>query len=59
MDQVRFRSPVRPGDRLVLIGKGVRVHRRQTVYNVQGFVGTTMVFEGDILGVPLNRKEEG
>ncbi|MBV9126303.1 MAG: beta-hydroxyacyl-ACP dehydratase [Planctomycetes bacterium] len=58
MDQVRFRSPVRPGDRLVLIGKGIRVHRRQMVFNVQGFVGTTMVFEGDILGVPLTRKEE-
>jgi 3-hydroxyacyl-[acyl-carrier-protein] dehydratase len=58
LENVRFRSPVRPGDRLVLIAKGVRVHRRQTIFNVQGFVGTTMVFHADILGVPLTRKEE-
>jgi 3-hydroxyacyl-[acyl-carrier-protein] dehydratase len=58
LENVRFRSPVRPGDRLVLIGKGIRVHRRQTIFNVQGFVGTTMVFHADVLGVPLTRKEE-
>src|SRR5919204_7045283 len=42
MENVRFRSPVRPGDRLVLVGKAVRLHRRQTIFNVQGFVGKTM-----------------
>jgi 3-hydroxyacyl-[acyl-carrier-protein] dehydratase len=57
MEGVRFRVPVRPGDRLVLIGKGTKLHRRQTIFNVQAFVGTTMVFHADILGVPL-RKEE-
>jgi 3-hydroxyacyl-[acyl-carrier-protein] dehydratase len=59
LENVRFRSPVRPGDRLVLIGKGVRMNRRQTVFNVQGFVGATMVFHGDILGVPLQRPDSG
>jgi 3-hydroxyacyl-[acyl-carrier-protein] dehydratase len=58
MENVRFRSPVRPGDRLLLIGKGVKMNRRQTIFNVQGFVGTTMVFHADIIGVPLTRKEE-
>jgi 3-hydroxyacyl-[acyl-carrier-protein] dehydratase len=58
LENVRFRLPVRPGDRLVLIGKAVRLHRRQTIFNVQGFVGSTMVFHADVLGVPL-RKEEG
>lgn len=53
MDKVRFRSPVRPGNRLVLVGKGLKVHRRQMVFNVQGFVGTTMAFDGDFLGMPL------
>ena len=57
MEGVRFRAPVRPGDRLVLIGKGSKLHRRQTIFNVQAFIGTTMVFHADILGVPL-RKEE-
>lgn len=57
MENVRFRSPVKPGDRLVLIAKGIRINRRQTIFNVQGFVGDTMVFHADILGVPLSRKE--
>jgi 3-hydroxyacyl-[acyl-carrier-protein] dehydratase len=56
LENVRFRSPVRPGDRLVLVGKAVRLNRRQTIFNVQGFVGTTMVFHADVIGVPLVRK---
>jgi 3-hydroxyacyl-[acyl-carrier-protein] dehydratase len=55
MDEVRFRGPVRPGDRLLLIAKGVKMHRRQTIFNVQGFVGSTMVFHANIIGVPLMR----
>jgi 3-hydroxyacyl-[acyl-carrier-protein] dehydratase len=55
LENVRFRSTVRPGDRLLLIGKGTRLNRRQTVFNVQGFVGSTMVFHGDIIGVPMSR----
>lgn len=58
LENVRFRAPVKPGDRLVLVGKGIRINRRQTVCNVQGFVGTTMVFHADVLGVPLMRKAE-
>jgi 3-hydroxyacyl-[acyl-carrier-protein] dehydratase len=57
LEEVRFRGTVRPGDRLVLIGKGIRFNRRQAVFNVQGFLGRTIVFHGDIRGVPLIRKE--
>jgi 3-hydroxyacyl-[acyl-carrier-protein] dehydratase len=57
LENVRFRNPVRPGERLILIGKAVRLHRRQTVFNVQGFVDAKMVFHADVLGVPLTRKE--
>ncbi len=57
MEKVRFRGVVRPGDRLVLVGKGARVDRRQTIFNVQGFVGQTMVFQGDIIGIQLNKSE--
>jgi 3-hydroxyacyl-[acyl-carrier-protein] dehydratase len=53
MDEVRFRSPVRPGDRLVLVGKGKRLRRLQTIFNVQGFVQNNLVFHGDVIGVPL------
>jgi len=56
MENVRFRGPVRPGDRLILIAKGTKMHRRQTIFNVQGFVGSIMVFHADIIGVPLVRK---
>jgi 3-hydroxyacyl-[acyl-carrier-protein] dehydratase len=58
LENVRFRGTVRPGDRFVLVGKGIRLHRRQTIFNVQGFVGTTMVFHADIIGVPMTRKGE-
>jgi len=59
MDNVRFRGQVRPGDRLVLVGKGLKFHRRQIVFNVQGFVAGTMVFHADIIGMPLHRQQEG
>jgi 3-hydroxyacyl-[acyl-carrier-protein] dehydratase len=57
MDNVRFRNQVRPGDRLVLVGKGLKFHRRQIVFNVQGFVGDTMAFHGDIIGMSLARQQ--
>ena len=52
---MRFRGVVRPGDRLVLVAKAEKLHRRQTVFNVQGFVGAVMVFHGEIIGVPMPR----
>jgi 3-hydroxyacyl-[acyl-carrier-protein] dehydratase len=55
LENVRFRVPVRPGDRLLLIGKGIKMNRRQTLFNVQGFVGSTMVFHADVLGVAMSR----
>src|SRR5262245_49736134 len=54
LENVRFRSPVRPGDRLVLVSKGQRLKRRQSVFNVQGFVNGQMVFHGDVIGVALD-----
>jgi 3-hydroxyacyl-[acyl-carrier-protein] dehydratase len=58
MENVRFRSPVYPGQRLVMVAKATKVNRRQTVCNVQGFVDSLMVFHGDVFGVPLNRRGE-
>jgi 3-hydroxyacyl-[acyl-carrier-protein] dehydratase len=58
LENVRFRVPVHPGDRLLLIGKGMKFNRRQTLFNVQGFVGSTMVFHADVLGVAMNRGSE-
>lgn len=53
MEDVRFRGQVRPGDRLVLVSKASKVHRRQTIFETQGFVGSNMVFHGRIIGVPI------
>ena len=57
LEDVRFRGLVRPGDRLVLIGKGIKIHRRQTKFNVQGFVGAKMVFHADVIGVPMDQQD--
>jgi 3-hydroxyacyl-[acyl-carrier-protein] dehydratase len=53
MEDVRFRGQVRPGDRLALIAKTTKIHRRQMVFETQGFVGVNMVFHAKIIGVPL------
>ncbi|WP_165221436.1 3-hydroxyacyl-ACP dehydratase FabZ family protein [Aquisphaera insulae] len=58
MEEVRFRGPVRPGDRLVLVGKAIRLHRRQSIFEVQGFVGTNLVFHGKFQGVMIAREDE-
>jgi 3-hydroxyacyl-[acyl-carrier-protein] dehydratase len=59
MDNVRFRSPIHVGDRLVIISKLLKHHRRQVVTNAQGFVNNAMVFQADIIGVPLLKKGGG
>lgn len=59
MENVRFRAPVHIGDRLVLVAKSFKMHRRQTLFNVQGFVKSTMVFHADVIGVPLSRQAIG
>ena len=58
LENVRFRSPVRIGDRLVLVVKAVKLHRKQVLFHAQGFVKSTIVFHGEVIGVALNRKEE-
>jgi 3-hydroxyacyl-[acyl-carrier-protein] dehydratase len=54
MENVRFRGAVRPGDRLVLIGKAGKLNRRQTMFDVQGFVGPKLVFTGGIIGMQFH-----
>jgi 3-hydroxyacyl-[acyl-carrier-protein] dehydratase len=57
IENARFRGPVRPGDRLVLVGKGKRVDRRRSEFTVQGYVGSTMVFNLDVMGIPIPGRE--
>lgn len=58
MDDARFLRMVRPGERLVLVGTGLKVHRRLTRFRVQGFVGKDPAFEATVTGVPLGDLEE-
>ncbi|MGH7193364.1 MAG: 3-hydroxyacyl-ACP dehydratase FabZ family protein, partial [Candidatus Saccharimonadales bacterium] len=54
MDEVRFRDPVRPGDRLVMAAQLIKVRRGAIVVSrFQGFVRESLVCEGQIKGVPL------
>ncbi len=56
LEGVRFRGPVRPGDRLVLVSQAVKIHRRQIISSTQGYVNHAMVFQGDIIGMPFKRE---
>ena len=56
MEDVRFRGQVRPGDRLIMCAKAVRMHRRQTIFETQGFVDGNLVYHGKIIGVPLSNR---
>ena len=53
MEEVRFRGQVKPGDRFWLVGKMIKVNRRQVICEVQGFVSGKMVFEARIIGMPF------
>ena len=58
MDGVRFRKPVFPNCRLDLIAKVTRVMARKLAqFNFQGFVDGELMFEGQMLGVTVNKQE--
>jgi 3-hydroxyacyl-[acyl-carrier-protein] dehydratase len=58
IDDARFTRRVRPGERLILVGKGVKVHRRMTKFHVVGTVDGEKVFEALVAGVPIGKFEE-
>lgn len=54
LEEVRFRDPVIPGDRLVLVSKLIKIRRgAMIVCAFQGFVHERLAVEGVIKGVPL------
>ena len=53
MEEVKFRAPVLPGDRLIMIAKSVELKSRRAVFKTQGVVNGKLVFEGTIIGMPL------
>jgi 3-hydroxyacyl-[acyl-carrier-protein] dehydratase len=54
LEVVRFRGPVIPGDRLVVLVKMIKARRGRIVEaKFQGFVRDTLVFDGVLKGIPL------
>jgi 3-hydroxyacyl-[acyl-carrier-protein] dehydratase len=58
IDEARFVRTVRPGERLIMVGMGMKIHRRLTRFRVVGQVGTEKAFGAVVTGVPLGDLEE-
>ncbi len=58
IDEARFHRPVRPGDRLVIVGHGEKLHRRMTKFRATGFVQNEKAFEALVVGVPIGMRED-
>lgn len=53
LEDVRFRTVVRPGERLVFVGFAEKLKRAVSYFKVQGFVGAQMAFHATVIGVPM------
>jgi 3-hydroxyacyl-[acyl-carrier-protein] dehydratase len=59
MNNVRFRQPVFPNSRLVIAAKATRVKpKRRAEFEFQGYVAGKLVFNGEMIGVPIMRKRD-
>jgi len=59
MNDVRFRHPVFPGCRLVLMAQVTRIRpNRRAEFLFQGFVDDRIVFSGEMIGVPIDRGQK-
>jgi 3-hydroxyacyl-[acyl-carrier-protein] dehydratase len=58
LENVKFRGAVRPGDRFILAAQLLEYRAgRRAKFSVQGIVGNTLVFHGDVVGVPFSKRE--
>lgn len=56
MDNVRFRRPVFPGDRLILLVHLMRLRKgRRAEFQFQGWVNDHLVYNGEMIGVPITQ----
>ena len=54
LEEVHFRDPVLPGDRLILLCELIKARRmRMMISRFQGVVGDKVVVEGKIKGIPI------
>ncbi len=58
MNDVRFRSPVFPDCRLILVMRLFKLRpNRRGEFAFQGYVDDRMIFNGTMIGVPINRDQ--
>lgn len=58
VNNVRFRGPVYPGERLLIMAKMTRCRRGKLAeFDFQGYVGDRLVYDGQLIGVPLLREQ--
>lgn len=50
---VKFRRPVTPPARMLLLGKCVDLRSRRAIFETQGMVDGRIVFEATIIGMPM------
>lgn len=56
MDGVRFRSPVYPPCRLIICARSIKIKPKLLAqFEFQGFVDDKLVFNGQMIGVPISR----
>ena len=54
MGDVRFRRPIVPGDRLILMARVDRVRgNKRAEFSFQGYVDSKLAFHGTMMGVPI------
>lgn len=54
LERVRFRGPIIPGDRLLILCKLLKSRPgRIIISQFQGVVGDTITFEGELKGIPI------
>jgi 3-hydroxyacyl-[acyl-carrier-protein] dehydratase len=51
VDRARFRGQVKPGDRLLVATRINKLRRNLATFNCQAWVGSDLVFDGEILGI--------
>ena len=58
IDEARFHRRVVPGERLALVGRGIKVSRRLNRFQCLGYVNGEKTFEAVITGVTLGDRKE-
>ncbi|OHB89672.1 MAG: hypothetical protein A3C38_00325 [Planctomycetes bacterium RIFCSPHIGHO2_02_FULL_50_42] len=53
VDNVKFRGPVVPGDKLILIARNLELRPRRAIFDTQGVVDSRIVFEARIIGMAV------